>query len=70
MMAHSLTVASLLGPVFLLALTAARREVATGAVSRRPASAACIHGRDFDTDEHKLGSIYDSRVVGGIKLTF
>lgn len=26
--------------------------------------------RYFDTDEHKLGSIYDSRVVGGIKLTF
>ena len=26
--------------------------------------------RYFDTDEHKLGSIYDSRVVAGIKLTF
>jgi len=26
--------------------------------------------RYFDTDEHKLGSIYDSRVVGRIKLTF
>ena len=26
--------------------------------------------RYFDTDEHKLGSIYDSRVVAGITLTF
>lgn len=26
--------------------------------------------RYFDTNEHGLGSIYDSRVVGGIKLTF
>ena len=26
--------------------------------------------RYFDTDEHKFGSIYDSRVVGGIKLVW
>ena len=26
--------------------------------------------RYFDTDEHKFGSIYDSRVVAAIKLTW
>lgn len=26
--------------------------------------------RYVDTDEHRLGAIYDSRVVGGLKLTF